>query len=225
VTALAFSADGRSLAGAGDDGVLRVWASPTTSTGGATSIAGDGRVVVQRLAGHRLSATASGVTRRLDRVASLGIPSFDRNGVHAATAVGSALELWDLTTGSVPQVLPAGRFVLAAAVSPDGRWVASAERDRLRLFRWPARNPVVVAQVPDAAAEQVFYEAAAFNSEDARMAAGGYLGKTASDGLASQPGGRRVVLHSLVPSAVTKLSLSPDGRSLAALRRNGLGVT
>ena len=56
-------------------------------------------------------------------------------------------------------LLPVDRTVLAAALSPDGRWLASAEDGRLRLLRWPGRDPLVLSRSQPAASKFVAFTA------------------------------------------------------------------
>ena len=235
VTAVAFSADGRRVLTGGDDGVIRVWEpNPERELAGAGSthiaLTRDGTLVAaQPQHGPGAWATVDGPRHLLEDVVDPLHLFFDGDGQRAVGArVRGAIELWDLATSSHARLLPVDRTVLAAALSPDGRWLASAEDGRLRLLRWPGRDPLVLSRSRPAASKFVAFTAAAFSADGRSLAAAGYNGKTSvvgvwdvaelDAGAAAKP--RRLLLVN-VPGPVLTLAFSPDGTELLAAMLNG----
>lgn len=127
IDALAFSPDGKQVAGAGEDHTLRVW-EPGTGTGG------EARAL---LAGH---------TRPIRAVA------FAPDGHGAATAArdGTA-RVWALSRirSSQRAELPHGGEAHAVTYSPDGKTAATAGSDALiRLWDLTVIKPTVRAELP-----------------------------------------------------------------------------
>ncbi len=125
-------------------------------------------------------------------------------------------------------MLPVDRRVVAAALSPDGRWLASAEEGRLRLLRWPGRDARVLARSQPAANKFVAFTATVFSADGGSLAAAGYNGKTSALGVwdiaeldagAAVKTRRRLLVD--VPGAVTTLAFSPDGTTLLAAMLDG----
>ena len=242
VTAVAFSESGRRVLSGGDDGVLRVWKwesrTPIPFGGQAPrperlSLTQDGRLVeldskIPRRAWTRIGRRL----RYLDDVVGPARLSFDRNGLRAAGAPGTApaIQLWDLSGSSHSRVIAVDRRVNAAALSPDGRWIASGESDRLRLLRWPGSRALVLEQAQISAGKFVEYNAAAFSKDSRRLATAGYNGKTstvnvwqlsqadAGSGAIYEPGR---LLRLEAPGFVSALAFSPDGKKLLAAMAEG----
>jgi WD40 repeat protein len=234
VTAVAFSADGRRVLAGGDDGVIRVWEpNPQRGLGaGSTHVAltRDGTLVAaQPQGGPGAWANVDRPRRLLEDVADPAHLSFDGDGQRAVAAADrGAIELWDLPTSSHARVLAVDRQVVDATLSPDGRWLASAETGRLRLLRWPGRDALVLARSQPAANKFVTFTATVFSADGRGLAAAGYNGKTSAIGVwdvaeldagaATKPR-RRLLVD--VPGAVLTLEFSPDGAKLLAAMLDG----
>ena len=153
VNAAAFSPDGQTLATAGDDGTVRLWATPGGRASGRTLRGHENRVwsVAFSPDGSRLaSGDEDGNVRLWDarsgaeiatlkghrlRVFALG---FSPDGRTLATGSDDkSLLLWDLST-LAPRKLPPMSLdgvVSAVAFSPDGHWLAAGGGDQgIRLW-------------------------------------------------------------------------------------------
>ncbi|GAB2869220.1 hypothetical protein GCM10027176_83610 [Actinoallomurus bryophytorum] len=106
---MAFSGDGRMLAGGNDERGVRLW----------------------DVGGHRLLTTVPG--------AHANAVAFSPDGHTLACASGQAVLLWNTTTGTPAARLDAGtRTVEAIAFSPDGKTLATAGDDAaVRLWHLP----------------------------------------------------------------------------------------
>ena len=116
VTQLTFSRDRQRLAGVATDGKLRVWELPT------------GRVLCEV------------TTNPISGLAAASV-HFTPDGQSVVTNNKDAtLKVWDLTTGAEHRSISLPATAVAIAVSPDGKFVASATlagngQSELRLFR------------------------------------------------------------------------------------------
>lgn len=147
VTAVAISADGRRIAGGGDDHRLRVWDAETgtvietldshkdwvraarfaTGSNRLASVAADHTVCLWDLDRHEKPLAE----RRLGS-GSLQAVAWRPDGLAIATAgFGDSLRLFDLTEDEATPVEMscACEDTRAVAYSPDGRWVAAAGRN------------------------------------------------------------------------------------------------
>jgi WD40 repeat protein len=152
VTAAAFSADGRLLAAAGQNGRIRLWdARGGTPAGEPLVVSGGGSVSDLAFApdGKVLAAACSdGKVRRWEMPAGKALSDIDHGGgkVHCVSyspdgtrlASGGTDEIarvWDAETGKL--LARTGKHdntVYALAFSPDGRTLAAAARRSVRLW-------------------------------------------------------------------------------------------
>ncbi|HEU4347735.1 MAG TPA: hypothetical protein VFR35_08100 [Actinoplanes sp.] len=149
VLALAFSPDGRTLAGGISGGTARLW---DVTTGATTRTAPfeAGYMVVFRPDGRALAVDAGGTVRLWDVTTGTttsidtgaGSPSglaFSPDGKTLATAVsGGGVRLWDVATGTTSRTLAGsggGSVNTTIAFSPDGKTLAAGWTDeRVRLW-------------------------------------------------------------------------------------------
>ncbi|KAG9416986.1 hypothetical protein AC1031_001372 [Aphanomyces cochlioides] len=118
VTNVALSPDGRLLAAASLDKVVRIWDTQTTQ-------------LMDRLEGH------------CDSVYSLAFSPDGKNIISGS--LDKNIMLWDVSasgrTTTRPRMLFQGHkdFVLSVAYTPDGRWIMSGSKDRSVIF-WDPRT-------------------------------------------------------------------------------------
>jgi WD40 repeat protein len=233
LNAVIYSADGRRLVTASGDGVVRVWDAQT------------GRVALAPLRGHDVRSTAvassrddkllasaddSGhvivwdaangqLLRRMsvlrDKVWSVG---FSPDGKRlAASGAKGLFALWELATGRLIYEAPElGNSALPnLAFSPDGRYIATANRQRKTLNLWDGRTgrPIVRPFTGHGSA----VEAVAF-SPDGHFVASGSSDMTVRlwDLENGEPVGTPVTIGGLVSG----LAFSADGQRLAASSNN-----
>jgi len=119
--------------------------------------------------------------------------------------------LWDLTTGRVITDLPA-RFAgsLSVDFSPDGEWLASADADtEIRIYE--SRTGALRATAKDLLLESF---AVVFSADSKSIYAGG-ADRTVS--VIDVAGGKVARALPQQPNAVSQLARSPDGKILLAL--------
>ncbi|MDQ0749971.1 WD40 repeat protein [Streptomyces africanus] len=198
-SSVAYAPDGRTLAGGGHDGTVRLW-----DTGGR----------------------ALGAPLRLgtDRVGAVAFAPAGRD-LLAATGEGGVIRLWDVRDREHPRALGRplvshdGENIVSAAFAPDGRTLATAGDDatvRLWDLADPARpaplgKPAVADDSDDRSVRAV-----AFAPDGKTLATAGYDAAVRMwryggiDGLA--PLGKPLRAHT---APVWTLAFSPDGRTLA----------
>jgi WD40 repeat protein len=133
---------GETVDGRGGDNFVRVWY--TASGDLRSTLVGHGNSVSGIVAPehHRWAAsTADDGTVRVWRYemdiappneTAVAMLAGDPHGRWLATACDANLQIRDIATGAVDQVLDAGdRKIEAMAVAPDGTWLATAGQDRL----------------------------------------------------------------------------------------------
>jgi RNA polymerase sigma factor (sigma-70 family) len=125
VTALAFSADGRTLASAGDEDTVRLW---EVATGKERRLRGPGDLP------DRLDANGVRVSRPSAGVFTALAFSADSETLLGGRLRDEALYVWDLTRDRPAAKVPGHKEnVSGLAVARDGKTVASASADRTVL--------------------------------------------------------------------------------------------
>ncbi|WP_193501108.1 WD40 repeat domain-containing protein [Streptomyces coeruleorubidus] len=198
-SSVAYAPDGRTLAGGGHDGTVRLW-----DTGG--------------------EALGAPLRFGSDRVGAVAFAPGDRD-LLAATGEGGVIRLWDVQDREHPR--PLGRplvshgeeNIVSVAFAPEGRTLATAGDDgTVRL--WDLTDPARPAPLGNPAAaddsEDRSVRAVAFAPDGNTLATAGYDGTVrmwrygGNDGIT--PLGKPLRAH---PDPVWTLAFSPDGRTLA----------
>ena len=144
---VAYSPDGRWLATGRRGGGVAIWDAATGAVLRAIPLAnGPAMRVVFTLDSRRLFAADAAGAVRVWETAAWGEPTVLPTGVgtiagldvspdgrHLVAAGKTGAEVWSLEGGTLFKRL-SGEFVFAAEFSLDGRWLAIAERARVRLF-------------------------------------------------------------------------------------------
>jgi WD40 repeat protein len=229
VDGLAFSSDGRSLAGGGVTGTVNIWNVQTGSsehvlrghTGAVNAVAfsPDGSTLASAGADHGVilwsTATGdelhilSGHTEPVEAVA------FSPTGQTLVSGGDDAqVIIWGVRPGHVERVLPTGTPSLAAAYSPAGRVLASGQADGTVVL-WDAATGTRL-RVLNGHSGPV--ESVAF-SPDGRTIAAGDVDRTVVLWNV-RTGARERTLRGHT-SIVYSVAFSPDGRTLASGSADG----
>jgi WD40 repeat protein len=227
----AISPKGDWVAGACEDGRVRLWSFPSGELRQAFDLedqrvssvrfSADGALLVVGgdRGGVRVWNIPSGKSKLElkvgEPVVALAI-SPDKTLLAVARKDVAAL-LWDLTTGRVITDLPA-RFAgsLSVDFSPDGEWLASADADtEIRIYE--SHTGALRATATDLLLESFAIVFAA----DSKFVYAGGADKTVS--VIDVAGGKVVRTFPRQPNAVSEFARSPDGKTLLALYRTERG--
>ncbi len=221
----AFSPKGEWVAGACQDGRVRLWSFPSGELRQVFDL------VDQRVSSFRFSGDGSLLAVGGDRggIRIWNIPSgklkleFEVGESVVALAISpdrsllavarkdEPARLWDLTSERMITELPA-RFAgsLSLDFSPDGQWLVSADADtEVRIYE--SRTGALRATADDLLLETF---AVVFSADSRSVYAGG-ADKTVS--VIDVASGKVVRAFARQPHAVSALKLSPDGKLLLAL--------
>jgi WD40 repeat protein/serine/threonine protein kinase len=142
--------------------------------------------------------------------------SFSPDGRHVVTASWDrTARIWDTMSGQHLSLTGHGDEVLSAVFSPDGGWVATGSRDGTARI-WDARNGQVLCELAGHAKDVV---CVAFRPDALRLYTASWDGDAGIwDPLGE--GAPRMVLEGR-GTAMTHLSVSPDGSRVMTVWRNG----
>jgi WD40 repeat protein len=226
---VAVAPDGRYLAAAGEEGVIRVWTLPglrevrsIQRTGGPfyqVEFSGDGRLLLVMGAGGRsllaLSVPEGTEVFTISQVvASLHGFAPSPDGKHVAAFVDGAIRIYDLPKGIEVRAFPsADDPANVLAYSKDGRSLASAHQGTVRL--WDLEK---ATERLSFATESRQITALAF-SPDSRRLAGAEQSGTVQ--LWDTKEGRDLLKINVPSMGPCAMAFSPDGHALVLAARDG----
>jgi hypothetical protein len=200
-TALAFSPDGRLLAGGNDEGRVEVW---SLSRGEKMASFQAGRPKVRSLAFGRDPRHVSGSAEKGELAGRL----------LAAGNAGGMVTVWDLAAQQTRALCPGSSYdVLTMALSPDGVTLASVGRGEVRLWDLATGRLLLAIRAHS------YLTGLAFTSDGGRLAVSSapvYDGRPEVQVWKLEPGRGIQTLRGLV-SQVSRLAFSRDGNLLLAV--------
>ncbi|MEV2191029.1 WD40 repeat domain-containing protein [Streptomyces phaeochromogenes] len=228
ITALAFSPDGRTLAGGIQDGTIRLW---DPENGHPTALLTDARRITPievafhpdgttladaRDAVHLWDLASGRTTATLTLTRSSTVDwawcvAFSPDG--ALLASGHSFDhvrLWDVASGSNVGILHGhSAFVLSVAFSPDGRLLASGSNDNsIRLWNIARRSSAATLTGHTSTVHAV-----AFSPDGTTLASSSY---DRTIRLWDVSSARTIAVLKGHTSAAMSVAFSPDGRMLAS---------
>jgi WD40 repeat protein/tetratricopeptide (TPR) repeat protein len=247
VLAASFSPDGARVATASADGTARIW---NAATGAPVGVPLGHRAAVRRVAwspDSRRVATASGdatarvwdaasgapVTPPLQHQRAVWHVAFSADGSRLVTTTvdpygkfDGVARIWDATSGQpiTPELKHghAGSWVYSAALSPDGRWLATASSDGLARV-W---NAVSGAEAMSPFRHESRVSAVAFSPDGRWLLTGSWdgsarlwdLAPAAPGARATRPGDDQRLRARLAHGAAVKQAVfGPDGLRIATV--------
>jgi WD40 repeat protein len=222
ISALAYRADGRQVAVASTDGVVRLREAPTGAEAGElrghagtvydVAFSPDGRRIVTASLDETVRVWDVESRRPIHVLRGHGsfvrAVAFDPGGTRIASASeDNAVRIWDAGTGKEIGILRGhAAFVSDVAFSPDGRRIASASEDgTVKLWETAAAEPARTIPHP------AWVSHLAFTPDGAALATMGQDGFIRIwDAVTSRP------IRALEPRSEPVLALSRDGRQIAS---------
>src|SRR6185437_15984866 len=131
------------------------------------------------------------------------------------------IKVWDAVTGEPLAAMSGAGRVFTLMFSPDGRWLAAGNDDKVRVFDWATEREAI----PPLSAHMSKVTALAFRPDGRRLASAGINDVEVHiwdmDRLLIPHGDKRKPLLSLAaPALLCDLAFSPDGKRLAGASRD-----